>query len=135
MNENLTRIVDKLYLPVDPDDIYPNVETQEKDSGSLLNSIKKLISVRNNNREFSPDKDFTLLKVDNPGDLVAFFRGGNVICLFNLGSTEVECNVVCKFGESYNVLASTEGCRVEITEKKLHSIMKPRSYIILKFNK
>nr|MCR5108770.1 glycosylase [Lachnospiraceae bacterium] len=37
---------EKLYLPIDEDDDRPNVESALKDPDSLLNEIKKLISVR-----------------------------------------------------------------------------------------
>jgi len=125
---------EKLYLPVDSQKAYPDVNSQEKDSSSLLNKLRKLIAIKNDNLELSADRTFELLKTEASEDIVAWSRGENVLCLFNLGSTESECNIACEFGENYRVLASTEGCRVDITGKKLHSTLQPRSYIILNFS-
>ena len=41
-----TAAPEKLYLPVDPSNNAPNVETQEKDPNSLLNKTRKLIALR-----------------------------------------------------------------------------------------
>ena len=41
-----TAKAESLYLPVDPDFDRPNVESQERDSDSLLNFIRKLLTLR-----------------------------------------------------------------------------------------
>ena len=37
---------ESLYIPIDPDDNRPYAEEQLKDSGSLLNEVRKLINIR-----------------------------------------------------------------------------------------
>src|SRR5690606_12420460 len=43
----------QLYLPIDPDPNYPNVEQQERDQESLLNFAKKIIEIKKSTDAFS----------------------------------------------------------------------------------
>ena len=62
---------EKLYLPIDSQKAYPDVNTQEKDSKSLLNKLRKLIAIKNDNLELSADRTFELLEVEASEDVVA----------------------------------------------------------------
>jgi maltose alpha-D-glucosyltransferase/alpha-amylase len=52
---------EQLYLPVDSDDNAPNVEAQEKDPQSLLNTVKALLRLRRNNEDLSSKPNFEVL--------------------------------------------------------------------------
>jgi len=125
---------EKLYLPIDSEKTYPDVNTQEKDSNSLLNNLSKLIAVKNNNAELSADMNFKLLDLETSNDVVAYTRDENVLCLFNLGSSKAQCKPIGNFNKSYKILASTESCQMQVTDKKLLVTLPSRSYIIIKFS-
>ena len=125
---------DNLYLPIDSDTARPDVESQEKDRNSLLNNVKNIIALRKKNIDFAPDADFKILNANNSSDVVAYSRGENTICVFNLTNIEQNANMICELGESYNVLASSDSnCNIRLKNKQLHLSLAPRSYGIIKF--
>lgn len=52
---------ENLYLPIDSSDNAPNVEAQKKDKSSILNEVKKLLSIRNSNTALQSDAKLTFL--------------------------------------------------------------------------
>ena len=62
-----------LYLPVN-DNETQSVEWQEKDENSLLNTVKKLIKLRNENAALNADAELTVLRCDNGGYPLVFER-------------------------------------------------------------
>ena len=55
-----------LYLPVNSE-LSQSVETQEKDENSILNVVKKLTKLRNENPAFNADGEFKVLTCENGG--------------------------------------------------------------------
>jgi len=51
----------KLYLPIEKGKYIPNVESQEKDPDSLLNTVRKLIRIRQQYPALQADGDFSVL--------------------------------------------------------------------------
>jgi len=124
---------EKLYLPIDPDKARPDVESQEKDNNSLLNKVKMLNSVRKNTRDLQADADFIQLKLEDSSGIIAFSRGENTICIFNLENKSGSTKLPDIITGAYKVLASTDGCSIEVEENKLFSKMEPRSYMIIAY--
>jgi glycosidase len=56
-----TAPADKLYLPLDPSDDRPTVETQEDDPQSLLNIVRALITLRRTHPALRADAGFQIL--------------------------------------------------------------------------
>jgi maltose alpha-D-glucosyltransferase/alpha-amylase len=69
---------DKLYLPIDPDIYRPTVYQQEEDPNSLLNRVRKLISIRKSNSGLQASAGFKLLYA-HPGVYPLVFERGDEI--------------------------------------------------------
>jgi maltose alpha-D-glucosyltransferase/alpha-amylase len=52
---------ERIYLPIDPDPDFPDVNSQEKDQNSLLYAVKRLISLRMSSKAFTSSGDFKVL--------------------------------------------------------------------------
>ena len=64
---------DKLYLPVDPSGDAPNVSSQEKDEDSLLNTVKKLLSLRSIHEDLQSDAELRFICTE-PGRPLVYRR-------------------------------------------------------------
>jgi maltose alpha-D-glucosyltransferase / alpha-amylase len=60
-----TAIKERLYLPLDPHKNHPNVASQSKDSGSLLNHVRKLIALRKHSPALQASGSLIPLQVEN----------------------------------------------------------------------
>ena len=78
---------DKLYLPVDPSKDAPTVSSQEKDPDSLLNTVKKLLSLRSAQEDLQSDAGLKFICTE-PGRPLVYQRGSLFIVL-NTGGKEV----------------------------------------------
>ena len=66
---------DALYLPVDPSSDTPTVEKQQKDPGSLLNTVKALLRLRHGTEDLQADAPFEPLLAE-AGRPFVYRRGG-----------------------------------------------------------
>jgi maltose alpha-D-glucosyltransferase/alpha-amylase len=123
---------DKLYLPIDPSETRPDVDSQEKDEHSLLSNVKKLIEVKRNSKDLAADAAITKLKLEKSNGIIAFQRGNSTCCIFNLTSENQTNVMIDKKINKCDVLLKTEDCEASISEKQLELTMKPYSYIIIK---
>jgi maltose alpha-D-glucosyltransferase/alpha-amylase len=71
---------DRLYLPLDPDPARPNVAAQRADEGSLLNTVRDLITLRRKNPELGPAGSLEVLHEGYP---LVFVRGGRFLVVVN----------------------------------------------------
>lgn len=71
----------KLYLPVDSSADAPTVESQEKDPDSVLNSIKKVIAIRHENKDLQSDGDFEVVYAEKEKYPFIFKRGSFIIAV------------------------------------------------------
>ena len=58
--------MDRLYLPLDTDPSAPNVEVQEKDSSSLLSTVKALLKLRNSEQDLGSKPNLEILHAPKP---------------------------------------------------------------------
>ncbi|UCD09572.1 MAG: alpha-glucosidase C-terminal domain-containing protein [Dehalococcoidales bacterium] len=65
---------EKLYLPIDPRKKRPYVESQSRDSSSLLNHVRKLIDLRRQHPALQTEGALTLLQVENDHRYFAYLR-------------------------------------------------------------
>ena len=80
------------YLPVDKEPDAPNVETQEKDPTSLLNTVKALIRLRRSEEDLGSKPNLEILhtgRVDS-GDRSFIYRRGAYIIGVNPGANTVK---------------------------------------------
>ena len=63
-----------LYLPLDPDKKRPDVLSQEKNSGSLLNFTRRLIELRNTIPALRNDGDIKVLSIEGASYTLVYQR-------------------------------------------------------------
>lgn len=71
---------DKLYLPVDPAEDAPTVEVQETDPHSLLNTIRCVLKLRQNEKDLQSDGPFNVLHAVK-GEPFVYSRGDIIIAI------------------------------------------------------
>ncbi len=113
---------DALYLPVDPSADAPNVESQEKDEASLLNTVRKILALRHQETDLQADGALEILSSE-PGRPVVYRRGSLLLAvnaagkamdtgadaagrqpIFTLGSAQVENGKLRLGAQSFAVL-------------------------------
>jgi maltose alpha-D-glucosyltransferase/alpha-amylase len=82
---------DKFYLPVDTDPSAPNVEEQEKDPSSLLNTVKFILSLRHSEQDLHAKANLEILHAGDvlSGDRSFFYKRGAFIMGVNPGMNTV----------------------------------------------
>lgn len=73
---------EKLYLPVDERACAPTVEAQEKDTESLLNTVRRLIEIRHQYTDLQADGDFEVVYAQ-PGKYPFVYRRGKLLIAVN----------------------------------------------------
>lgn len=71
----------ELYLPVDGADDAPNVELQENDASSLLNTVKAIIKLRHENEDLQADGSFEVLYAEKNKYPFIYKRGKFIIAV------------------------------------------------------
>ncbi|HCM22757.1 MAG TPA: glycosylase [Ruminococcaceae bacterium] len=72
---------EKLYLPVDGRDCAPTVESQEQDSNSLLNTVRKVLALRHANPDLQATPNFEVIYAEKKKYPFVFRRGKFVIAV------------------------------------------------------
>ena len=112
-----------LYLPVDTSDNAVTVENQSKDPNSILNTLKKVISIRHENEDLQSDGDFEVVYAEK-NKYPFIFKRGNFLIAVNPTSKEqtapfdFDTETVFSIGKS------------QIENKKI--VMQPQSLELLK---
>ena len=104
-----------LYLPVDPADDAPTVEENEKNSNSLLNTVKGILKLRHSTPDLQANADFEIIWAKEGTPAFAYRRGECLIVL-NTSSKKVEIPV-----DAYKrtVIFKTENSNFDINEHEL----------------
>jgi alpha-glucosidase len=74
------------WLPLGPEHGLLSVSEQDQKQMSVLNFFRLLMRERTSRPEL---RDGNLQLLDAPLPLLAFVRGGSILCVFNLGAEEV----------------------------------------------
>ena len=72
---------EKLYLPVDPAENAPTVESQEADSNSMLHFVRNLIALRHTQEDLCNDSPFAVFSAQEGSRLFAYKRGKLLIAV------------------------------------------------------
>jgi len=120
---------EKLYLPVDPDAYAPDVQTQEKNPMSLLNTVKALLRLRRDNEDLGSKPNLEVLSSGGAesGDRSFIYRRGAFVIAVNPGADAVQLHVTVEGTPS--LVYSFGGCGFENGYIKLE----PQSFGVLKF--
>ncbi|MCR5626122.1 MAG: glycosylase [Lachnospiraceae bacterium] len=79
---------DKLYLPVDPDKDAPTVKAQDNDESSLLNTVRRILSLRHKEEDLQADAEFKVLQSEPDSAFV--YKRGSLICAVNPSGKAME---------------------------------------------
>ncbi|MBQ7573193.1 MAG: glycosylase [Clostridia bacterium] len=104
----------KLYIAIDPDEGRPTVEEQMLDDTSVLNELKRIITVRHSCKELGSDSDFELISCGYP---LLYRRGKKVLVAINPTQEEktVECSAIAsEIIYSYNGGAVLEDGKITV---------------------
>ena len=81
-----TAEADKLYLPVDPAEDAPSVESAESDPDSVLHVVRSIFALRKDREDFDADSEFEVLVGETGKPFV--YRRGNAVCMVNPSTKE-----------------------------------------------
>lgn len=114
---------DELYLPLDSRDVAPSVEVQEIEEHSMLNTVRKLLKLRNADTALQADDNFEIIYSGKNGYPFVYGRGAYTMVMNPSGrdvnaDVEVKGDVVYKIGGANIVGHST--------------VVEPKSFIIYK---
>jgi maltose alpha-D-glucosyltransferase/alpha-amylase len=101
-----------LYLPVDADPDAPNVETQEKDPASLLNTVKALLRLRHSEKDLQSKPNLEILHASAcSGDRSFVYRRGS--CVMGVNPAANAVNVALPIEGAPRLVYSIGGCNFE----------------------
>jgi len=109
----------QLYLPVDPRADAVNVETQEKDPQSLLNTVKALLRLRQSEEDLQTKANLEILHApaakNNEGDRSFIYKRGSCLIAVNPGKKPVSIPVAAngKMPSSATRLFALGTCSLE----------------------
>jgi maltose alpha-D-glucosyltransferase/alpha-amylase len=81
-----------LYLPVDPNAEAPTVEAQERDPGSLLNTVKTILKLRHAEPDLQAAPNFSVVYAER-GRLPFVYRRGSLILAVNPGTAAASAEI------------------------------------------
>jgi glycosidase len=125
----------KLYLPVDTSDCAPNVETEQKDPGSLLSRVKKLIQLKHSEPALAAYAEFTpLYAKENTYPFIYSRTNGNEIILVIINPMEKAVTAEFQTNVPYRKFQLLAGKKMEINKKgKIIKLVAPGiSYAVYK---
>jgi maltose alpha-D-glucosyltransferase/alpha-amylase len=116
------------YLPVDDAADAPNVEAQERDAGSLLNTVKALLRLRHNEEDLKakPNLEILFLAKKEQGGLILTYKRGSCVMAVNPSADLVQVPLSIK--SPLRLLYSIGGCAFENGAFKLE----PQSFGVWK---
>jgi maltose alpha-D-glucosyltransferase/alpha-amylase len=80
---------DRLYLPVDPSPDAPTVQMSKDDPASLFNTVKKLLCLRNGERDLQAQPNLEIIYAEK-GKLPFIYRRGNFLIALNPGGEKTQ---------------------------------------------
>jgi maltose alpha-D-glucosyltransferase/alpha-amylase len=129
---------DKLYLPVDSAESFPNVEAQEKEPDSLLNRVKKLIGLKKEIRSLAAHAEFVPLfaKENTYPFIFARSSGDEVVMIaFNPSAECKKASFSSNIDLKDKVLLAGKEIKIEALGDEIIIGMPGQSYSVYKCSK
>ena len=114
-----------LYLPVDISSDAPTVQAQQGDAGSLLSTVKALISLRRRYEDLNADGDFEVIHA-SAEDPLFVYRRGSLFLFANPGAADARIDWQWS-GAPGNVVYEIGRCEIE----KGQIALSPQSFAIV----
>jgi glycosidase len=131
-----TASADKLYRAVDSSSTAPDVVSQEKNPGSLLNKVKELIKLHNNEPALLAYAEFVPVYAGKEKYPLAYIRANGkdrLLVVLNPANREVTASFVLNYKSQKPKLISGNG-NIMLQENKISLRIKPVSYAIFRVN-
>jgi Glycosidases len=110
----------KLYLPVDTSSDAPNVETEQNDPASLINRVKKLISLKHTEPALASYAEFVpLYAKENTYPFVYARASGNDVLLVIINPAEKAATAEFQLNVPYNKVQLLVGQKMNINKKDM----------------
>lgn len=126
---------EKLYLPVDTAGGAPNVDSEEKDSNSLLNRTRKLIKLKHTEPALAGYAEFIPLyaKENTYPFIYARAKGKNVVLvILNPSGKEVTAEFELNIDYANATLLAGKELKLDKRDKKISLTMQGQTYSIVK---
>jgi maltose alpha-D-glucosyltransferase/alpha-amylase len=131
-----TAPIEKLYIPQDPDPNRITVEKSESDPNSLLNYVRSLIKLREENKTIGADADWKLLNsLENPYPMIyeRTLNGNKCIVVINPSAKKVSGEIPCQEGTPEIIGGSYEKASYKSGKNFDKITVSPVSAVIYKF--
>lgn len=125
----------KLYLPVDPEDDAPTVESAEKNPESLLNRTRKLIRLKHTEPALAAYAEFVpLYAEENKYPFIYARAKDRDVIIVALNPSGSECSAEFTLDVQYSRMNLLAGKEAELvtSEKKVRITMPGKSYVVYK---
>ena len=131
-----TAPIEKLYIPQDPDPNRITVEKSESDPNSLLNYVRSLIKLRDDNKTIGADADWKLLSsLEKPYPMIyeRTLNGNKCIVVINPSAKKVSGEIPCQDGTPEIIGGSYEKASYKAGKNFDKITVSPVSAVIYKF--
>ena len=115
-----------LYLPVDPAVDAPTVQAQQQDPDSLLNFVKKLLSLRHSYEALQNCSPFTVFSAE-PGSRLFAYKRADMLVAINPGEATVELPLDGKYTVDFQLGTGTIDGMLLRLEAQSFVLLKPKS--------
>lgn len=102
--------IEKIYIPLDPDNNRPTVAKQEKDPGSILNYVRSLVKLRSTSNALGNDGNWKFLSdTTKPYPLIyaRFDDNAKYVIAINASSKPVEANIAVQNVHTVTFISGT----------------------------
>ena len=126
---------DKLYLPVDPAERFPNVAEQEQDPHSLLNRVKKIIRLKKQEKALLAYAEFVpIFAKENtyPFIYARAFDHEVILVVLNPAGSKKEASFVCNIDMSNRKLLAGKELTINTNGNKFYLQVPAQTYAIYK---
>ena len=103
----------ELYIPIDANENRPNVEAQEKDANSILNTVKKLNALRKNNASLKNLASIEVISCGKKDEALAYIRGGDILVAINPLDAQKEISLPKNFGDKSAERFALGGAKIQ----------------------
>ena len=110
-----------LYLPVDADPMAPNVEDQEKDAGSLLNTVKAILRLRHSEDDLGSKPNLEIIHAPAAGSQDRSFIYRRASCVIGINPSADTVLVPVEIGGKTELLFAVGNCSLNDGCCKLES--------------
>jgi glycosidase len=130
-----TAAPDKLYLPVDNAEDFPNVAQQERDPKSLLNRVKKLIQLKKQEKALAACAEFVpLFARENTYPFIYARAAGDevILVILNPAGRQAEAEFSCYLDLTVKKLLAGQELKIDVKGDEFTVSVPAQGYAVYK---